>query len=74
MVKDGATIQIGIGSLSDAVGMKLKDHKDLGIHTEMFSDGVVDLYEKGVVTNKYNNLNPDKFVATFLLVFLLQNL
>jgi 4-hydroxybutyrate CoA-transferase len=67
LIPDRATLQLGIGAIPDAVLHFLTDKKDLGIHTEMFSDGVVDLYEKGVVTNKYNNLNPDKFVATFLM-------
>ena len=67
LIPDRATLQLGIGAIPDAVLHFLSDKKDLGIHTEMFSDGVVDLYEKGVVTNKYNNLNPGKFVATFLM-------
>jgi len=67
LIPDRATLQLGIGAIPDAVLHFLADKKDLGIHTEMFSDGVVDLYEKGVVTNKYNNLNPGKFIATFLM-------
>ena len=67
LIPDRATLQLGIGAIPDAVLHFLTEKKDLGIHTEMFSDGVVDLYEKGVVTNKYNNLNPGKFVATFLM-------
>lgn len=67
LIPDRATLQLGIGAIPDAVLHFLTDKKDLGIHTEMFSDGVVDLYEKGVVTNKYNNLNPGKFTATFLM-------
>ena len=67
LIPDRATLQLGIGAIPDAVLHFLTGKKDLGIHTEMFSDGVVDLYEKGVVTNKYNNLNPGKFVATFLM-------
>ncbi|MBI9106496.1 MAG: acetyl-CoA hydrolase/transferase family protein [Spirochaetales bacterium] len=67
LVPDGANLQLGIGAIPDAVLHFLTEKKDLGIHSEMFSDGVVDLYEKGVVTNKYNNLNPGKFVATFLM-------
>ncbi|MFX1304017.1 MAG: acetyl-CoA hydrolase/transferase family protein [Promethearchaeota archaeon] len=67
LVPDNANLQLGIGAIPDAVLHFLTDKKDLGIHSEMFSDGVVDLYEKGVITNKYNNLNPRKFTATFLM-------
>lgn len=67
LISDGANLQLGIGAIPDAVLTFLNDKKDLGIHSEMFSDGVVDLYNKGVITNKFNNLNPDKFVATFLM-------
>ncbi len=67
LVPDKANLQLGIGAIPDAVLKFLGDKKDLGIHTEMFSDGVVDLYKKGVITNKYNNLNPGKFTATFLM-------
>ena len=67
LVPDRANIQLGIGAIPDAALQFLKDKRDLGIHTEMFSDGVVELYEKGVITNKYNNLNPGKFIATFLM-------
>ena len=67
LIEDGANLQLGIGAIPDAVLSFLGDKKDLGIHTEMFSDGVVDLYEKGVITNKFNNLNPGKFTATFLM-------
>lgn len=67
LVPDNANLQLGIGAIPDAVLKFLVDKKDLGIHSEMFSDGVVDLYEKGIITNKYNNLNPGKFTATFLM-------
>ena len=67
LVPDGANLQLGIGAIPDAVLKFLVEKKDLGIHSEMFSDGVVDLYEKGIITNKYNNLNPGKFTATFLM-------
>ena len=67
LVPDRANLQLGIGAIPDAVLQFLKDKKDIGIHTEMFSDGVVELYEQGVITNKYNNLNPGKFTATFLM-------
>lgn len=67
LVPDQANLQLGIGSIPDATLKFLRDKKHLGIHTEMFSDGVLDLYEAGVITNKYNNLNPGKFIATFLM-------
>jgi len=58
---------MGIGAIPDAVLLFLKGKKDLGIHTEMFSDGVVALAEAGVVTNKKKTINTGKFVATFLM-------
>lgn len=67
LVKDGDTLQLGIGAIPDAVLMFLKDKKDLGIHSEMFSDGVVGLVEAGVITNKKKNSNHGKFVANFLM-------
>ena len=67
LVPDRANLQLGIGGIPDAALKFLTEKKDLGIHTEMFSDGVVELYEKGVVTNKCNNLHPGKFIATFLM-------
>jgi len=67
LIEDGSTLQMGIGAIPDAVLLFLKDKKDLGIHTEMFSDGVVALAEAGVVTNKKKTINTGKFVATFLM-------
>lgn len=67
LVPDGATLQLGIGAIPDAVLLFLQDKKDLGIHSEMFSDGVVDLVESGVITNRKKSLNPDIFIATFLM-------
>lgn len=67
LVKDGDTLQLGIGAIPDAVLMFLKDKKDLGIHSEMFSDGVVGLVEAGVITNQKKNSNQGKFVANFLM-------
>lgn len=67
LVRDGDTLQLGIGAIPDAVLMFLKDKKDLGIHSEMFSDGVVELVEAGVITNQKKNLHPGKFVANFLM-------
>lgn len=67
LISDGDNLQLGIGAIPDATLHFLKNKKDLGIHTEMFSDGVVHLYEAGVVTNKFNNLHPGKLTATFLM-------
>ena len=67
LVKDGDTLQLGIGAIPDAVLLFLKDKKDLGIHSEMFSDGVVELAEAGVITNARKTLHPGKYVATFLM-------
>ncbi|MFX1298058.1 MAG: acetyl-CoA hydrolase/transferase family protein [Promethearchaeota archaeon] len=67
LVPNQANLQLGIGGIPDAALKFLQEKKDLGIHTEMFSDGVVELYEKGIITNKYNNLHPGKFIATFLM-------
>ncbi|MDR1943664.1 MAG: hypothetical protein LBQ19_02480 [Synergistaceae bacterium] len=65
MIEDGATLQLGIGSIPDAVAAELKDKKDLGVHTEMFGDGLVRLYEAGVVTNRKKTLFPNKMITTF---------
>lgn len=67
LVPDGATLQLGIGAIPDAVLLFLKHKKDLGIHSEMFSDGVVELAEAGVITNAKKTLHPGKYVATFLM-------
>lgn len=67
LVQDGDCLQLGIGAIPDAVLLFLKEKKDLGIHSEMFSDGVVELVETGVITNKYKKLHPGKSVATFLM-------
>lgn len=67
LVEDGSTIQLGIGGIPNAVASELLNKKDLGIHTEMFTDGMVDLYEAGAVTNKRKTLMPGKMVATFAL-------
>ncbi len=66
LVPDGATLQIGIGGVPNAVLAALKDHRDLGIHSEVISDGVVDLVEAGVVTGVKKTLNREKIVASFL--------
>ncbi|MEL4859876.1 acetyl-CoA hydrolase/transferase C-terminal domain-containing protein [Pseudoflavonifractor phocaeensis] len=67
LIPDGATLQLGIGAIPDAVLLFLKDKKDLGIHSEMFSDGVVELVDAGVITNAKKTLKPGKFVVTFLM-------
>jgi 4-hydroxybutyrate CoA-transferase len=67
LIPDGATLQLGIGAIPDAVLLFLTDKKDLGIHSEMFSDGVVVLAEAGVITNKKKTINPGKFMAAFLM-------
>lgn len=67
LIPDGATLQLGIGAIPDAVLLFLKDKKDLGIHSEMFSDGVVVLAEAGVITNKKKTINAGKFMAAFLM-------
>lgn len=65
LIEDGSTLQMGIGSIPDAVLQQLYTHKDLGIHTEMFSDGVIDLLEKGVITNRYKKKHRRKVTASF---------
>ena len=67
LIRDGDTLQLGIGAIPDAVLLFLKDKKDLGIHSEMFSDGVVELAEAGAITNRKKTLHPGKYVATFLM-------
>lgn len=67
LIKDGDTLQLGIGAIPDAVLSCLKDKKDLGIHSEMFSDGVIELIERGVINNKKKSFKKDKLVVTFLM-------
>ncbi len=67
LIEDGSTLQLGIGSIPDAVLLSLKDKKDLGIHSEMFSDGVVELVEAGVINNSKKTLHKGKMVVTFLM-------
>jgi 4-hydroxybutyrate CoA-transferase len=66
LIQDGATLQLGIGAIPDAVLQALTDRRDLGIHTEMFSDGVLDLVEQGVITGARKTLDPGKIVASFV--------
>ena len=67
LIPDGATLQMGIGAIPSAVALALKGRQDLGVHTEMFTDVVVDLVEAGAVTGLRKELNPGKIVATFLM-------
>ncbi|MEA3222097.1 MAG: GNAT family N-acetyltransferase [Thermodesulfobacteriota bacterium] len=65
LVEDGATVQVGYGSIPNAVTYYLKEKKDLGIHTETFTDGVIDLIKEGVITCRKKNLHPGKIIASF---------
>lgn len=67
LIEDGATLQLGIGAIPDAVLQSLKDKKDLGIHSEMISDGVVDLFEAGVINNSKKGIHKGKMIVTFLM-------
>lgn len=65
IVEDGATLQLGIGAIPNAVCEALSGHKDLGIHSEMFSDGVVELYKKGAINGRFKKKHPGKIVSSF---------
>ena len=67
LVEDGATLQMGIGSIPDAVLKNLHSKRDLGIHTEMFSDGVIDLVEAGVITNDAKTVLPGQLAVSFVM-------
>ncbi len=67
LIKDGACLQMGIGSIPNAVLAQLGNHKDLGVHTEMFADGILPLVEKGVVNGRCKELDKGKMVASFLM-------
>jgi 4-hydroxybutyrate CoA-transferase len=67
LVDDGATIQTGIGAIPNAVLAALKGHRDLGVHTEMFSDGVADLVQSGVITGARKPVHPGKVIASFVM-------
>ncbi len=67
LIEDRSTLQMGIGSIPNAVLSRLTNHKDLGLHTEMFSDGVIDLILKDVINGNYKNINPGRALATFLM-------
>ncbi|MFM7582019.1 MAG: acetyl-CoA hydrolase/transferase family protein [Caldilinea sp.] len=65
LIEDGATLQMGIGAIPNAVLSALHTHRDLGIHTEMFADGAIDLIERGVVNNAQKRIHPGKVVSSF---------
>ncbi|MDO8549723.1 MAG: acetyl-CoA hydrolase/transferase C-terminal domain-containing protein, partial [Ignavibacteria bacterium] len=67
LIENGSTLQLGIGAIPEAVLRYLFDKKDLGLHTEMFSDGVIKLVEKGIITNEKKTLHPGKIIASFVL-------
>lgn len=67
LIEDRSTLQMGIGSIPDAVLRLLTNHKDLGIHTEMCSDGIIELIETDVVNNKFKKIHPNKTVTAFAL-------
>lgn len=67
LIPDGATLQMGIGSIPSAVGQSLRDKRDLGIHTELFTDPVLDLVEAGAVTGAAKEINRGKIVTAFLM-------
>jgi acyl-CoA hydrolase len=65
LIDDGSTLQMGIGTIPDAVLKCLGNHKNLGVHTEMLSDGIIDLVEKDVINNKMKRVHPNKTVTSF---------
>jgi acetyl-CoA hydrolase len=67
LIENGSTLQLGIGAIPDAVLKFLHTKKDLGIHTEMFADGVIKLVEEGVITNEKKTLHPGKIIVSFVL-------
>jgi acyl-CoA hydrolase len=67
LIEDGATLQMGIGAIPDAVLRQLANHKNLGVHTEMFSDGVIPLVESGAINNSLKKVEPGKIVSSFIL-------
>jgi acetyl-CoA hydrolase len=67
LIPDGATLQTGIGAIPDAVLEQLIGHQHLGVHSELFSDGVISLVEKGVIDGEMKSLHPGKIIAGFML-------
>jgi acyl-CoA hydrolase len=66
LVEDGACLQVGIGAIPGAALARLKERRDLGVHTEMFSDGVVDLFEAGAISNRLKAVHPGRLVTSFV--------
>ena len=66
LIPDGATIQLGIGSIPNAIGEALRSKKDLGVHTELINDAILDLYQRGVITGRRKTIWPEKIVGTFI--------
>lgn len=66
LIEDGATLQLGIGAIPNAVLRFLHNHKDLGLHTELWSDGALELMEKGIINNRRKKIHPHKSVSTLL--------
>ena len=66
LVEDGSTLQMGIGAIPDAALRRLRDKRDLGIHTEMFSDGIIDLVEAGAITNRHKHVHAGRVVTSFV--------
>jgi len=66
LVDDGSTLQLGIGGIPDAVLQSLSGKRDLGVHTEMVSDGIIKLIDSGIITNSKKTLHPGKIIATFI--------
>ena len=67
LIEDRSTLQMGVGAIPNAVLSRLHNHKDLGLHTEMFSDGVIDLILKDVINGNYKGVNPGRALATFFM-------
>ncbi|MCC7520192.1 MAG: acetyl-CoA hydrolase/transferase family protein [Flavobacteriaceae bacterium] len=67
MIEDESTLQMGVGNIPNAVLSRLHNHKNLGLHTEMFSDGVIDLILKDVINGNFKGINPGRALATFLM-------
>jgi acyl-CoA hydrolase len=67
LIEDRSTLQMGVGVIPNAVLSRLTNHKNLGLHTEMFSDGVIDLILKDVINGNYKGINPGRALATFLM-------
>ncbi|HHU92263.1 MAG TPA: acetyl-CoA hydrolase/transferase family protein [Halanaerobiaceae bacterium] len=65
LIEDGSTLQLGIGGIPNAITASLTDKKDLGIHSEMLTDGMVDLVEKGVITNRMKSIHKGKIIGSF---------